>query len=508
MEGEPKKPRRAKAPKQNALVEHDKIENAGLGDALGFTSAAFPFNQGTGWSEQVSNTTTLFKNLRWYFVSNFRQLLNEIYVELGLVQTIVDVPVDDAFRGGIEITCGDLDEEDIRKLVLNLKRDGDILAVQQACKWNRLFGGAGILVMTDQDPETPLDLKSIKVGSPLEFRACDMWELYWDQQNIEGVEPKLVLETNELGDEFYSYYGIKVHSSRVMKLKGLEAPSFVRPRLRGWGFSVVEALVRSMNQYLKATDLGFEVLDEFKLDVYKMKNLVNTLMSPNGKNKVAERVRLANWQKNYQNAIVMDSEDDFDHKQLSFAGLAEAMQGIRLQVASDMRMPITKLFGISAAGFNSGEDDIEVYNAMVESQVRGKIEFDLVRVVEMRCQQLFGFIPEDLEINFKPLRVMSSEQEETVKTQKFARVMQARQLGEINSFEFREACNKDNLLSIQLDVDSIELDGDANLDDAGQDNEKQTDEEPGANKPTSGAAKLPKGKKSSLDAKKAPEAKD
>ena len=50
-------------------------------------------------------------------------------------------------------------------------------------------------------------------------------------------------------------------------MKGLTAPSFLRPRLRGWGFSVVEKLVRSINQYIKATDLGFEVLDEFKLDV-------------------------------------------------------------------------------------------------------------------------------------------------------------------------------------------------------------------------------------------------
>src|SRR3954471_18346943 len=157
-----------------------------------------------------------------------------------------------------------------------------------------------------------------------------------------------------------------------MRLKGLTAPSFVRPRLRGWGFSVVETLVRSINQYLKATDLGFEVLDEFKLDVFKIKNLVNTLLSPNGAEKIQKRIQLANWQKNYQNALVMDSEDDFDHKQLSFSGLAEVQDGIGKQVAADLRMPITNLFGQSAAGFNSAEDDIEVYNAMVESQVRNK----------------------------------------------------------------------------------------------------------------------------------------
>lgn len=502
-----------KAPVVENSEEPKKIENAGLGDALGYTNAAFPFNQGTGWSNQISQSTTLFKNLRYYFVSNFRQLLNQIYCEIGLVQTIVDVPVDDAFRGGLEINSAQLDEEDIRELQIAMDREGDLLAAAQGCKWNRLFGGGAILIMTDQDPESPLDLDAIGEDSPLEFRGVDMWELYFDLQNIEGFDPQLE-GTNVEEEEHFSYYGIKVHKSRVMMLKGIEAPSFVRPRLRGWGLSVVETLVRSINQYLKATDLSFEVLDEFKLDVYKMKNLINTLMSPNGKQKVAERVQLANWQKNYQNALVMDSEDDFDHKQLSFAGLAETMNGIRIQVAADMRMPLTKLFGISAAGFNSGEDDIEVYNAMIEAQIRGKIKFDLIRIAELRCQQLFGSIPDDLDIKFKPLRVMSSEQEETVKTAKFGRLLAALQSGQIDSFEFREACNKDNLLSIQLDMskEAIDMDSAEEMGAAEDDGEGDDDADggkgtPGADKPPSASVKAKGIKKSTIQAKKTPEAK-
>ncbi len=175
-------------------------------------------------------------------------------------------------------------------------------------------------------------------------------------------------------------------------------------------------------------------------------------MSPNGTQAVQQRVQLANWQKNYQNAVVMDAEDDWDHKQLSFAGLAEAMGQIRMQVAADMRMPMTKLFGISAAGFNSGEDDIEVYNAMVESQVRGKLKYDLLRMLEVKCQKLFGFVPDDLTLAFKPLRVMSSEQEENVKTQKFTRLIQAKQAGELTTEEFRDACNKGGLFDVTLDA--------------------------------------------------------
>jgi len=457
---------KAKGVVQDAAKALAKIENApqaqpyqnGLGAAVGYgAGAGFPFNQGAIGTEQLSNVNTIFKNLRWYLVSNFRQVLSELYVEIGIVQTIVDVPTDDAFRGGVEIKSKQLDEDQIDELQISLERDEDYEAAAQATKWNRLFGGAGIIVITDQDPMTPLDMKAIGEDTPLEFRAVDMWELYFDIENTEGPGPSI--EDNE-DDEFYSYYGTQLHKSRVFRLNGLNAPSFIRPRLRGWGYSVVEKLVRSINQYLKGTDLGFEVLDEFKLDVYKIKNLTNTLMTAAGEDQVRRRIQLANWQKNYQNAVVMDSEDDFDHKQLSFAGLAEAMGGIRMQVASDMRMPQTKLFGISSAGFNSGEDDIEVYNAMVESEVRSKVKWHLLRMIEIKCQKLFGMVPDDLRINFKPLRILSAEQEENVKTQKFTRLLQAKQAAEITRHEFREGCNKDALLSITLDNSGDQLNPD------------------------------------------------
>lgn len=470
----------------------EKIEN-GFAQAIGIGGGVNPFgfpgNQGAPGTERIEGSETLFKNLRWYFISNMRQLLNEMYVEIGLVQTIVDVPIDDGLRGGVMFKSKQLDEGQLEFLQNSLDRDNDLDTAGQAAKWNRLFGGAGILILTDQDPESPIDIDSITPDTPVEFRAADMWELTWDQQNTEGYDPTLQSEDFE----HYSYYGERVHKSRVMRLKGLIAPAFLRPRLRGWGFSVVEALVRSINQYLKATDLAFEVLDEFKIDVFKIKNLVSSLMSPNGEEQIRRRVQLANWQKSYQNALTMDSEDDWDHKQLSFAGLGDAMKEIRMQVSADMRMPMLKLFGISSGGLNSSsEDEIEVYNAMVESQVRNKLKYDLLRMAEIKCKKLFGFIPDDLSLEFQPLRVMSSEQEENVKTQKFNRLMQAKQAGELTAKEFREGCNKSEVFDISLDMDDALI---QELEDDQAAANPEGSKPPGANKADSETPKPTKNEK-------------
>lgn len=443
------------------------------------SEAILGFNPGSTGTE-LQQVDTLQINLRYYLISNFRQLLSQAYVEKGLLQTAVDVPVDDALRGGIEIKTKQIDPEQIEALNAKMEEENDLARIGQGTKWTRLFGGGGVLIITDQDPKTPLDINAITEKTPLEFRPVDMWELFWSKQNTSDYAA--AIDDQDLADvDYYDYYGHQVHKSRVRKMKGKEAPSFVRPRLRGWGLSIAESVIDALNQYLKAQNLIFEVLDEFKVDYYKIKNLANTLLSANGTIAVQKRVKLANQQKNYQHAVTMDAEDDFIQKELSFTGIAETMVGIRMAIASALRMPLTKIFGISAAGFSSGEDDIENYNAMVESEIRQKIKHDIVFCVKLRCQQMYGIAPDDLTIDFKPLRILSSEQEQNVKTQKFNRLFSAVSGGFMTVEEFKNACNKENIFGVQLDpsIDKLETGAD--------DEEKPKDDNKSAPKSTTQA---------------------
>jgi phage-related protein (TIGR01555 family) len=336
-----------------------------------------------------------------------------------------------------------------------MEEKDDFVNFGYGMKWGRLFGGGGVIILTDQDHEEPLDIDALANTEYLEFRDVDMWELYNLHSSTDEQERNLEVQDLDPDDDYFLYYGQKIHKSRLIIFKGRRAPSIIRPRLRGWGLSVVETFVRSINQYLKANNLSFEILDEMKIDVFKIKGLNATLAGKNV-DKIKQRVRIANMEKNYNNALTMDAEDDYQQKQISFSGLADTMREIRMQVAADLRMPLTKIFGISASGFNSGADDIENYNSMIEAEIRPKAKRGLVKLVQLRCMQKFGFIPDDLKIKFKPLKTLSAEQEENVKDKKFNRAFMAVQSGEITSQEFREICNKDNLLEIELQK-NIEL---------------------------------------------------
>ena len=399
-------------------------------------------------STQVSQADTLFKNNRWYLVSNIRQVLSELYAEHGIVQTLVDLPVDDGFRGGLEIITDELDQEDLEDLNYRLEREAVLEQFIQAKKWTRLFGGGALLIINNDDPKTPFDVNKVKEGDDIKFKPVDMWELYYGITNVEGLTDPGEVDKHP---DYYNYYGKQVHKSRVLRMEGKQAPSLIRPKLRGWGMSVLEPVVRSYNQYLKSVNLSFEVLDEFKVDIYGIEGFNTALMSPNGSDKVTKRVQMANMLKNYQNALVMDNKDKFESKQISFSGLAETMREIRMQIAADLRMPLTKLFGMSAAGFNSGEDDIENYNAMIETEIRSKSKKDLLKVIEICCAMWYGHVPENLKIDFAPLRVLSAEQEENIKVNKLQRVITAMQAGLMTAIEAKQAVNKEMLLPVQIE---------------------------------------------------------
>lgn len=409
---------------------------------------------------QLSSAASMFKNNRWYLISNFRQLLSEMYVEHGVIQTLIDQPVDDGFRSGFEIKSSQLDANDIEKIMNWMERNRTVEKIKQACKWARLYGGGALIPLTNQKPSTQLNYKAIGKDTPLDFRAVDMWELYDSMVNLSDHDitaDDLTMRDEDRANYHYNFYGIQLDRSRVWRVEGKEAPSFIRPRLRGWGMSEVERVVRSFNQYLKNQDVAFELMDEAKVDVYKIKGFNAALINKEGTQRISNRVQLANMVKNYLNALTMDMEDDYQQKQVQFTGLADMLPQIRMGIAADLKMPMTKLWGISAAGFNSGEDDIENYNSMIESEVRSKVRFMVIDVVGLISQKLFGIMPDDLMIQFNPLRILNAKEEEEVKNHQFNRTLSAYSAGLIEDKEAKQAINRDSLLPIEINENTPAL---------------------------------------------------
>ena len=392
-----------------------------------------------------------------------RILLSYSYMTQGLVQTVIRQPVDDAFRKGFSVLTDELDDEEKKVLMNALKRPrrlirskmfkrqlnpaaavnlghSDLRVAMEVLNWSRLYGGAGLIVNTDQDFRSPLDVEKIGKDSPLEFIAADRWELILSQTNI----------YDEANPTPFNYYGFPLNRSRVVKVLGVEAPSYIRLRLQGWGMSEIERCIRAINSFVKFENLIFELIDEAKIDVYKILGFNDALLTDEGTANVKRRVDLSNRLKNFQNAISMDKEDDYTQKQITWSGLAEIWQQLRLNLSSALKIPMNKLFGESATGFGGGQDAMENYDSIVE-QVRCNAEPVLFEIIDLRCQQLFGFIP-DYDLEWPALKVLGGVENEDVKTKQQARLIELFQQRLTTGRETTSLLRSEGLLPIETEV--------------------------------------------------------
>lgn len=424
------------ARKKNAIKDNGVLQD--------FTVAAIR-------PSEVSGLAGIQNNLRYSALTLNRMLLTEMIQEHSLLRRFVRQPVEDAYRGGITVRCDELSADEIAKLSQSMEENQDLQVLIEARMWTEVFGGGGIIVNAGQEFDKEFKLDMIQQGRPLEFYAVDRWEL------STTTSGNVLDQTKDfLGDVPYLYYGHRLHKSAVLRMMGERAPSMIRGQFSGWGVSRLEGIVRSWNQYLKNQEVMYELTDEMKVDVFRMEGFNETLASADGAQKAAQRVQLAAELKNYKSALVMDKDDEYEQKNLSLSGMAEAIQENRKGIAADLGTPMTKLFGLSAAGFNSGEDDLETWNAKVESEVRAKDRNILLFIIKARCQQLFGYIPETISFEFKSLRVLSQEQEENIKNAKFDRIMRLAESKLIPEQKVIELLNAERIFALDLDPNAVD----------------------------------------------------
>lgn len=370
-------------------------------------------------------------------------LLMYMYKTHGIIQTMIDMPVLDALRGGLIIHSDQMDQDDIGRLEDDLESTGVYDTVGDAFIWARLFGGGALIVNTEAKYSEPLTIDQITEGSKVEFYDACRWELGSPQR----------IPTNEK----YDFYGKEIHASRVLTIVGKRAPFILRAQLSDWGMSEIERVLEDFNGYLRGKNVVYELMDEAKVDVYRLKGFKSQLMTAGGTTITQSRIQQMNHLKNYNSALLMDTEDEYQQKQISFAGLSEMLAENRIGIASALRMPLSKIFGISAAGFNSGEDDIENYNAMVESEVRQPMKRVFRKLLEIKIRSLFG---EDLDFDFefKPLRILSAKDEQDIKRSKLEGTLSLYDRMLVTSKEVGETIQAENIMPVAIEAEQGLLD--------------------------------------------------
>lgn len=417
--------------------------NNGLESALGLSQQMLP-------EEIFATSTSYMLTLNYIPIAN-------MYKSNGFAKIAVDLPVDDCFRnGGYVLNSSTLSAEELQELQ-DYMEEHDTEVIKQCLRWGRLYGGGLILCNTEQKPEAPLNPKTL-YKQKVDFYACDRWQCVPNSDNV-NMADNFVLQDNFLEEQTGNLFVFD--KSRVKTFCGEVQPYYLRNLLQGWGASIFEAIIPQLNQYLKANSVILELLDEAKIDILKIFELSSVLASNGGEAIIKKRAEIFAQQKNYKNMGVMDAQDDYVQKTMSFSGLNEILEKIFLLICSCLRIPYSKVFGRGASGFSSGEDDLENYNAMIMSGLRVPVQPIIKWIANIRSCQLFGRIADDLTITWKPLRVLSEKEQQELNTSKINALNTLLMSGVLTRKQVAEKLVQDEIIALtDEEIEAIEDDVD------------------------------------------------
>ena len=365
-------------------------------------------------TEKDKRANSNFVNSKQLSADGNQVELNAMYRTDWLSGKVVDIIPNDMTRKWRRF-IGDLDPKVIKTLEEEESRLALRSSFNEAHKWARLYGTALIIMSVDdgQTPDRPLDFNKIKKGSLKHIKIVDRHHI----SNAEDVPIADPLNANFGFPEFYRFNetSVKIHHTRVIRFDGVKLPFNEFRRNNYFSDSVLDRLYEAITNFNTATDSSASMVYETNVDIVKVKGLMSYLQTADGEKLLRKRFALAGMLKSFNNMMMMDTEEDYQNKTNTFAGLTDLIGKFAEILSAGSDVPATRLLGTSASGLNAtGEGDLKNYYDKIEAdqinEYKPKLDmFDIIMAKSLGLSD-----DADLEYEFNSLFQMTPEEQSTV----------------------------------------------------------------------------------------------
>lgn len=348
--------------------------------------------------------------------------LEALYAENWLVGKIVDIVPDDMTREW-RLFDSSLDPKKVEEFT-QFEEDLNVVAkFNEAQKWGRLYGGAGIVLGIDEaqggPANTPLNIDGLGKDCLRHIQVIEC-------ERLQAVPDRLILDPTQPGfgePEYYMVPGSSawIHRSRVLPFYGLKLSYYpkARQRMAYWGASIVRRLYESV----VAADLSVagaaSLVSEASHDVIKYKGLTQFLLQPGGEEKLQNRFALMKLLKSVNNVTLLDEDETFENHQQTFSGLGDLLDRFWGAVAGAGDIPATRLLGSAAKGLNAtGEGDMKNYYDNVRASQNRDFNPNLRTLDKIMQRSLWGSEMEDWNYEWASLFQLSEKEQAEMENQR------------------------------------------------------------------------------------------
>lgn len=271
----------------------------------------------------------------------------------------------------------------------------------------RLDGEAYIYFDLGDDAGEPLSLDRVKVGG-LRFVSV--------LRRTEIVKGPRVADPMS---EFYGqpeYYEV-VSASDMVRIHPSRVCAFIRnpDPATGDGVSDLAHLLGPIIAAETARDNTVALTTEARIDVMKVKGLMDAIQDPETEAAIVKRYELVRQLKATNKMIVMDLEgEDYSQKQSSFATLPDIIQTMRREVCAALEIPYALIFGREGSLGSNGDTDLTVYYDAIKTMQETDIGQTCEPLDEAVLRSALGSRPDGVYLQWASLWEMTDKEKAEV----------------------------------------------------------------------------------------------
>ena len=342
-----------------------------------------------------------------------RSELENMYRSSWLAKRIINAVADDMTREWRTVIFDDEDDERQFAIEKAEKKLRVRPQVNEALRLARLYGGSLIIIGTkDKDMSKPLNPEAVKKGDLLWLRTIERWRV------AAGPVRTTDLSSPNFGlPDFYmlAESSVQVHHTRVLRFDGQKLPYFAWMQNGMWHDSELQHVLDSIMN-ADTTSKGIAtMLFEANVDVVTSEGLSDVLATKDGEARLTKRFQLAAMMKSFNRMLLLDGTETYEKKSNQFANLDKIWLQFMVDVCGAADIPMTRLFGQSAAGLNAtGDNDVRNYYDMVSAKQESELRAQLEYLDEVLVRSELGTMPDDYRFDFNSLWQMSDAETATI----------------------------------------------------------------------------------------------
>lgn len=331
--------------------------------------------------------------------------LTRSYANSWLTAKYIDKTAEDMLKLPRSFT-GDYDEELLKLVIDKENRLGLYEIKKEFLSFGSLYGDSLIIAVTDHDDmsepyEATEDIKRFIVLTKGEYTPST----YIDDD----------LTSPNFGKPVYYTVGNneKIHNSRCHRLK--LGKHKLTDKVQ-FGTSDLQGKFNAIRLFDTTMACIGDIIQDSNVDVLFIPDLIARIAA--GKeDEIAKFISVLSYTKSSMNAIALDAGNSeaqgrWEQKTATYSGLSEILSKLITVTAGALDRPITILFGLSASGFSTGEEDLESYygtiNSLQEARLRGAQDF-IDRFIIDKMMPNHG-----LTYEYPSIKVVSAEKEASI----------------------------------------------------------------------------------------------